>query len=74
MWKKGGGRFAGVPGRSVATLMNGNVMFNINSPFFLSQKNKVKLSRLDFFFSRFQPSGGGVFSCLVCKVKHDLRF
>lgn len=52
MWKKGEGRFACVPGKSsVATLMNGNVVLNINSPFFfLPKKNEVKVSRSDFFF------------------------
>jgi len=35
VWKKDGGRFAGVPRkRSVATLMNRNVVLNVNSPFF----------------------------------------
>lgn len=37
----------GAPGkRCGATLMNGNVVLNINSTFFLPQKKKVKLSRL----------------------------
>lgn len=36
----------------MATLMNGNVVLNINSPFFfffLPKKNEVKVSRSDFF-------------------------
>lgn len=58
MWKKGGGRFAGIPGkRGVAALMNGSVVF----------PRKTKVSRLDFFSFRFQPSGGVCFSCLVCR-------
>lgn len=41
MWKKGGGRFAGIPGKgAVATLMNGSVVF----------PRKTKVSRLDSSF------------------------
>lgn len=65
MWKKDGGRFAGVPGKKCGATLNGNVVLNINSTFSLPQKNKVKLSRLGggrvvlwFVFLRFQPSGG----------------
>lgn len=45
----------------MATLMNGNVVLNINSPFFfffLPKKNEVKVSRSDFFLFFFflEPS------------------
>lgn len=43
MWKKGGGRFAGVPGQGSGATLSGNVVLNINGPCFLSQKNKVML-------------------------------
>lgn len=40
MWKKGGGRFAGIPGKRGVTTLNGSVVF----------PRKTKVSRLDFFF------------------------
>lgn len=49
MWKKGGGRFAGIPGKRGVATLNGSVVF----------PRKTKVSRLDFVFSfRFQPSSG----------------
>lgn len=63
MWKKGGGRFARVPGKSSVAALIGNVVFNINSPFFFPKE--TKLNGLDFFFFfRFQQSGGSVFLAL----------
>lgn len=48
MWKKSGGRFARVPGKSSVAALIGNVVFNINSPFFFPKE--TKLNGLDFFF------------------------
>lgn len=60
MWKKGGGRFARVPGKSSVAALIGNVVFNINSPFFFPKE--TKLHGLDFFFFLDSSNQVAVFS------------
>lgn len=64
MWKKGGGRFAGIPGKRGVATLNGSVVF----------PRKTKVSRLDFFFLLDSSHPVVCLSCLVCKLKRELRF